>query len=77
MAASTTVLPHPTGAQIARALAAAGPADLSKTAVKVPLLKCRRGAFKALGGLQGCSGAAPRLGADSAAQRRDRHAKDP
>ena len=31
MAASTTVLPHPTGAQIARALAAAGPADLSKS----------------------------------------------
>lgn len=31
MAASTTVVPHPTSAQIARALAAAGPADLSKS----------------------------------------------
>ena len=31
MAASTTVLPHPTGAQIARALNAAAPADLSKS----------------------------------------------
>jgi MFS transporter, DHA2 family, multidrug resistance protein len=31
MAASTTVLPHPSPAQIARALAAAGPADLSKS----------------------------------------------
>lgn len=31
MAASTTVVPHPTSAQIARALSAAGPADLSKS----------------------------------------------
>jgi MFS transporter, DHA2 family, multidrug resistance protein len=31
MAASTTVVPHPTSAQIARALVAAGPADLSKS----------------------------------------------
>ncbi|HEY0701452.1 MAG TPA: MFS transporter [Candidatus Acidoferrales bacterium] len=31
MAASTKVVPHPTPAQIARALAAAGPADLSKS----------------------------------------------
>ncbi len=31
MAASTTVVPHPTSAQIAHALAAAGPADLSKS----------------------------------------------
>jgi DHA2 family multidrug resistance protein len=31
MAASTTVVPHPTSAQIAHALVAAGPADLSKS----------------------------------------------